>query len=298
VDIKLLEDFLCLARLQNFSRAADERFVSQPAFSRRIKSLEIWVGSPLVDRNTYPIQLTSAGLAFRNVAESILRQLYQGKADINRMGWSGDDPITIIAAQSLALHFFPKWLKDVEENYQPTEFSLMPDSLYNGMEALIGGQVDFLLVYSHPSSPVLIDETRYPYQIVGFENYYPVSAVTDGKPKFMLTRLEGQQIPYLAYTENEFLHKVLVSILQNLSQSVDLKQLMENPMANGLKALALHGFGVAWLPESIMGDELNNNVLVRIGESEFSTKLEIRLYRGEIERKSAALKMWNAFINH
>ena len=69
-------------------------------------------------------------------------------------------------------------------------------------------------------------------------------------------------------------------------------------MANGLKALALHGFGVAWLPESIMGDELNNNVLVRIGESEFSTKLEIRLYRGEIERKSAALKMWNAFINH
>jgi len=38
--------------------------------------------------------------------------------------------------------------------------------------------------------------------------------------------------------------------------------------------------------------------LVRIGESDFSTKLEIRLYRGEIERKSAALKMWNAFINH
>ncbi|HEY5789464.1 MAG TPA: LysR family transcriptional regulator, partial [Gammaproteobacteria bacterium] len=40
MEFKLLEDFVCLARTGNFSRAAEERNVTQPAFSRRIRQLE------------------------------------------------------------------------------------------------------------------------------------------------------------------------------------------------------------------------------------------------------------------
>ena len=46
METKWLEDFLSLARTMNFSRSADERFVTQPAFSRRIKALEVWAGAP------------------------------------------------------------------------------------------------------------------------------------------------------------------------------------------------------------------------------------------------------------
>ena len=44
METKWLEDFLSLTRTKNVSRSADERFVTQPAFSRRIKSLEVWAG--------------------------------------------------------------------------------------------------------------------------------------------------------------------------------------------------------------------------------------------------------------
>ncbi|WP_198943933.1 LysR family transcriptional regulator [Acetobacter sp. DsW_54] len=44
MDIKWLEDFVTLSRLQSFSRAAEERHVTQSAFSRRIQALETWVG--------------------------------------------------------------------------------------------------------------------------------------------------------------------------------------------------------------------------------------------------------------
>jgi len=37
-----------LAERRNFSRAAEARHVTQPAFSRRIRALEDWVGTPLV----------------------------------------------------------------------------------------------------------------------------------------------------------------------------------------------------------------------------------------------------------
>ena len=53
-----LEDFLALASTGNFSRAAEERHMTQPAFSRRIRALEEWLGVVLIDRTTHPAALT------------------------------------------------------------------------------------------------------------------------------------------------------------------------------------------------------------------------------------------------
>ena len=50
MDQKLLEDFLSLYRHKSFSHAAQERNVTQPAFSRRIRALEEWLGVVLFDR--------------------------------------------------------------------------------------------------------------------------------------------------------------------------------------------------------------------------------------------------------
>lgn len=48
MDLALLEDFLELAREMNFSRAAENRNLTQPAFSRRIRTLESAIQTPLL----------------------------------------------------------------------------------------------------------------------------------------------------------------------------------------------------------------------------------------------------------
>jgi DNA-binding transcriptional LysR family regulator len=60
MELAWLEDFLEIVATRNFSTAAAARNISQPAFSRRIRSLENWVGADLLDRSTYPVHLTSA----------------------------------------------------------------------------------------------------------------------------------------------------------------------------------------------------------------------------------------------
>ncbi|WP_164666734.1 helix-turn-helix domain-containing protein, partial [Pseudomonas viridiflava] len=50
MELVWLEDFNALAESGNFSRAADARHVTQPAFSRRIRALESWVGVELFER--------------------------------------------------------------------------------------------------------------------------------------------------------------------------------------------------------------------------------------------------------
>ena len=72
-----LEDFLALAATGNFSRAADERHMTQPAFSRRVRALEEWLGVVLIDRTTHPAALTEAGEWFRSVAQDMLARVSQ-----------------------------------------------------------------------------------------------------------------------------------------------------------------------------------------------------------------------------
>ena len=61
MDTKWLEDFVSLAKTRSFSRSAQLRHLTQPAFSRRLRSLQAWAGVALVDRSSYPTRLTAAG---------------------------------------------------------------------------------------------------------------------------------------------------------------------------------------------------------------------------------------------
>ncbi len=89
---------IALADTGSFSKAAEKRFVTQPAFSRRIKSLENWFGVDLVDRSNYPAKLTPAGLAVLEVAFRIIDDLSRCKLDVREMssGPSGSLTLAII----------------------------------------------------------------------------------------------------------------------------------------------------------------------------------------------------------
>lgn len=64
MESKWLEDFVSLAETGSFSRSASSRHVTQPAFSRRIRSLEAWLGADLIDRTSYPTRMPPAGALF------------------------------------------------------------------------------------------------------------------------------------------------------------------------------------------------------------------------------------------
>ena len=54
MQLKWLEDFVALAQERSFTRAAELRHVTHPAFGRRIRALESWVGTPLIEREAGP----------------------------------------------------------------------------------------------------------------------------------------------------------------------------------------------------------------------------------------------------
>lgn len=79
MELKWLEDFVSLAETRSFSRSAELRHVSQPAFSRRIQALEAWLATELIDRSVYPTRLTQAGQVFYEQALAMLSQAHEAR---------------------------------------------------------------------------------------------------------------------------------------------------------------------------------------------------------------------------
>jgi DNA-binding transcriptional LysR family regulator len=95
METKWLEDFVSLAETRSFSRSAQLRHVTQPAFSRRIQSLEAWAGVALIDRSSYPTKLTPAGETLHVQAMDILQTLHTTRDMVHSHGLSEQDLVTL-----------------------------------------------------------------------------------------------------------------------------------------------------------------------------------------------------------
>ncbi len=110
LESKWLEDFSALAATRSFSQAAERRFVTQPAFSRRIRSLEAALGLTLVNRSRTPIELTAAGQLFLVTARTVVEQLGEVLRHLHHLEGGQGEVMQVAAAHSLALGFFPRWI--------------------------------------------------------------------------------------------------------------------------------------------------------------------------------------------
>ncbi len=164
MELKWLEDFIALAATSSFSRAADTRHVTQSAFSRRIKQLELWLGVTLVNRATFPAELTREGRTFLPVAQETVRQFYNTRKALQPSREVQNPVLTFSALHTLTVTFFPHWLKQIENDIGGIRSLLSPDrgGFEDNIATLTEGEVHFFLTYAHSSVPILIDRTQFP----------------------------------------------------------------------------------------------------------------------------------------
>ena len=174
MEIKWIEDFLALAQYQSFSRAAEFRNVTQSGFSRRIQSLEQWVGAELIDRSSFPPALTPAGQLFREVAEDILHKLFDTRAIIRTEQRISGKSLQIAAGHTIALNFLPSWLKALELHFGEVQARVTPTNVHDSILMLVNGNCELMFAYHHPELPLHLDPTRYEHVMVGIDTLMPV----------------------------------------------------------------------------------------------------------------------------
>lgn len=293
MELKWLADFLSLANSQSFSRSAQERNVTQPAFSRRIKALEAWLGTELIDRSQYPTSLTPHGRAFRETAEEVVRLLHQDRDEFRNDRRKAQASLSFASLHTLSLGFYAEWLKEIEAVIGPLKTRLSANDLHDCLQALTEGGCDFLLCYAHPSVPLLLDATLYPSFKLGDDRLMPVSsAAANGAARHQLPGTLDQPVPYLSYSDDSFLGRLEETIIHESPAPLHIDRTYENSMGDALKAMVLAGYGIAWLPESLMERELADGLLMPAGDESLMASLEIRIYRSLEKTRPMVEEIW------
>ncbi|UTW11175.1 LysR substrate-binding domain-containing protein [Marinobacterium rhizophilum] len=295
MEIKWLKDIVALSENGSFSKAAEARFVTQPAFSRRIRSLENWLGVRLIDRNRYPTTLTPEGLEFVDEARRMIADTYATR-DRLRLREEQHQTLQFFAQHSLAVSFFPSWIRNIESLVNDSLVRLEAGNLHDMIEAFHAGMGDFLLSFASPVTLDQLERDDIESMQVGTDRLIPVTAVDDaGQPRHNLSPDTAMKL--LAYPDDSFLGELVKrECLSQLPAGMTYRPIFESALAEGLKALVLQGQGMAWLPASLIRHELEHGLLCSLEAPLPILDLKILLYRFKNTRTPEADRFWNYIL--
>lgn len=293
-----LEDFRALAATGNFSRAAEERHMTQPAFSRRVRALEEWLGADLFDRSTQPARLTDVGEWFRGVADELVVRVARVPGEARIVAEASAVTLRIAATHALSFTFLPLWLRGLESRITVGPLELVSDVLQRCEALMLQSKVQFVLSHSHPLAKGPLDTEGYLSAQIGQDRLIPVSAPDQqGSPQHHFARRPADGVPVLQYTEESGLGRIVRRVVGRKLETVTARVVFTAHLASVLRTMALDGRGIAWLPEILVEDDIKSGRLVAAAGMDWCVPLEIRLYRDPRPAGSTAEAFWNTAAN-
>ena len=293
MELRWLQDFLSLVEAGNFTSAASERHSSQPAFSRRIKSLEAWLGVELIDRTRYPTVLTPAGERFQAHAATLVRKIVDSRAELRGEPISGGELITFALPHALATSRFPAWWQDWRGSAGNPSCRLIANHVHDTVTAFVAGLADVLICFHHAHQPINLDLEQYRCIALGPENLTPYAASRLGLPAYALPGTSKSVVPLLNYSSGAFLGRMVDLLLQSVTERLHGENIFESGLADVLLEMAVAGHGVAWLPESTAAPALTADRLRIAGDQRWTLPLKIYAYCDRERATSAVNKLMN-----
>jgi DNA-binding transcriptional LysR family regulator len=296
MNLSWLEDFLALASSGNFSRAAEERHMTQPAFSRRIRALEEWLGAELLDRSTQPARLTGAGEWLRDTAEQLLAQVARLPGEARAVAEANSSSLRFAATHALSFTFLTNWLRSLESRTSVGPITLVSDVLARCESMLLESQVQFVMAHAHSKTSSKFLEKDFSFVRVGSDVLVPVSASNPvGVARHRLEDAKDDSpVATLTYSDESGLGRILREVCGAKLQRFPTSSAFRAHLASALRTMALDGRGLAWLPRTLIADDLAAGRLVEAAGPEWHIDLEIRLYRGRAPLGKAGEEFWSA----
>lgn len=288
-----LDDFLALARTGDFFLAAKERHISVTVLRRRIRRLEQWVGTDLVDGSFEPMRLTSAGERFVGVAQDLIARTAQLSQEARDTVSESDGLLRIACTHALFLTFLPDWLRSLGQ------VSLKPMLRFSDAQAqceamLQQGMAQFVLSHSHSEARGALHTDAFMSAVIGRDELIPVSAPSnEGLPAFTLDGVH-RSVEMLAYSSESGLGRIHAAALGRQLEAVTSHVSCTASFVSVLRRMALAGKGLAWLPRSSVQDDLSNGALVVAGGKKWTVPLEVRIYRACLPLPRSAEAFWDA----
>jgi LysR family transcriptional regulator, hypochlorite-specific transcription factor HypT len=292
MQLKWLEDLLALAEAGSLTRAAQRRHVTHPAFGRRIRALETWAGAPLIDRDAPALRFTVQGEAVLEAARETIAALAEARRASGKER-DGDRPLHIATGRTLARTLLVTWYARMLPLIGERKLKVTTHFLQEVASMLESGEADFLLTYFHPLLTLRLDARRFSHLRVADEALVPVSGCgPDARALHALSRRRAS--PLLSYASGLALGRLVDDHLNSKLKPPRLWAAIELDSPDAAHEFALRGFGIAWLPRSMVAADCRLGRLIQIGDRSDEIPLEVRIYRRRHRLPALGEALWTA----
>jgi DNA-binding transcriptional LysR family regulator len=288
-----LEDVLALLNKGGVTEAAQERNITQPAFSRRIKILEEVLGISLIDRSTKPSgpsQLLRGHEAeLRRIAADLLRVL----SDMRQQQTSGARQLVIVCQHAISTSLGADIVQLLAE---PNRVHIrLRSANFEDCNALLMSRKAAISVTYMVRSEFRAASDRDAFlteAVIGSDTLLPVCSASEAQKH--IRRLEGGELRVIGYPSDSFLGLVLSRhAFSELSRTCDVSIVAEAGLTNAVMQLCLSGIATAWLPKALAGPALARGELADLSHVLGAIEMDMVASCWSSETSPVAKKAWS-----
>lgn len=267
-----IDDILAVIDAGSLARAAERRFVTQPAFTRRVRQIEASIGAELFDRTRKPVQVLPGVLALEPVLREASARLRRLEHDLRQSARQGGGGIVFGCQHALATTVSPWILREIAalEDVPVRVRSADRDAC---LMLLVGGEADFIVTYEGIDAPDTADSPLFETVTLGGDRLVPVCAPA-------LAGEMGQgPLPVILYPPEVHLGRVFdLHIAPRLPRGTVLVPRAQTSLTLAACEYALEGIGLSWLPLTLVSAHLAAGRL-HLVETLPDRRLDIRITR-------------------
>lgn len=251
MDIKWIKTFVVTAKFENFRKASEELFLTQPAVTKHIKRLEENLNTQLFERIGTKVILTPAGHQFYLYAKELLTRYEKGMEEFESWKQGYNRKLVIATAPQIASSFLPSIVRHFIDEHPNIEVIINILNSYDIGEEISVGKADIGL------SRLLPIQTNIKANIVHKE---PVILVGPNEVSDLNEQTAIQKYRLITHNHPDYWDH----LLNNIKKHYPTVQTMKVNQIEVTKRFIEEGLGISYLPFTMIKDEITMNKLVEI----------------------------------
>lgn len=248
-----MKTFIICAKYENFRKASEELFLTQPAITKHIRRLEEHLNTQLFERSGKKVRLTQAGYKFLPYATELVLKYEQGIDNFESWKQGYNRKLTIATAPQIASSFLPSLLRAfIDENPDIEVIINVTKSFEIGGE-ISSGKADLGLSRALPL------ETKLKTEIIHEEPVILVGAnLQNGASAIESEVLSNYRL--ITHNHPDYWDSLLINVRRHYPT---VRTMVVNQIEVTKKFIE-NGLGVSYLPYSMVKDELANKKLTEV----------------------------------
>lgn len=242
-----LRVFLKVSEYQSFTQAGEALFLTQPAISLQIKTLEKDLGVPLFERTGKKVHLTEAGRKLVPMAHAITRQMDEAREAVLSCGNAPQGHLRIGASMTIGTYLLPDFLCRYRRSNSQITVNLAIRNTHQILHDLKTSEIDVGLIEGEPTKTQGLSLDR---SFLQHDRLLLIDSVDH--PRIMgdgpVSLSDLSKIPVIGRESGSGTRQVIESELLNLGFPPDffhVAMTVDNPEA--IKELVSLGAGIAFL---------------------------------------------------